>query len=318
MRRFSVAARWLWIFVVVGAAGCAHDAGSSGGTGSSVPPSPSLASTENSTSGTYANQPGATILFVYADSSHRAIIQNATEAAIAACMRSAGFRYEPIVRTDTSATDYLLLVDQSWGVFDRNVAARYGYGQPDEEPSPGGGATSNDPAYIAALFGPDGNQSITQNVTDPITGQIVGTMTVRGGCVGDADNAVFGDPEVRNRYYALDLSIQSLAIDAITRARSSIPTLAALDAWSGCMKSKGYEYSDPMQPLSKDWSDPPTEEELTTALADFDCKMTARLTETFRQEVANAAAVAADEHRQQVSDWTSLQAEIERRLRPNS
>lgn len=273
---------------------------------------PGVDATQNSNVGDDAGSD--VILFVFADSSHRAVIQNATEQAIAQCMSGLGFDYVPLLRSEEEDPHSRNLIDQTIGVYDEAFATQYGYGLPEFPPSDiDGGATSSAPAYVAALFGPDSNTPQMVDIIDPATGQVIGQAETRGGCVGAADDAVFGDAAARQRYNTLDLSIQHMAIDAIARAVAAPATTEGAAAWSQCMHTKGYAYTEPTDPLNSEWPDPPSAAEIATAKADYSCKVESGLLDIFRAQVETFASQSAEEHDAELRQWRVLQTQVEDR-----
>ncbi|MER7702940.1 hypothetical protein ABTX81_08595 [Kitasatospora sp. NPDC097605] len=99
-----------------------------------------------------------------------------------------------------------------------------------------------------------------------------GATVPKGGCVGETKDKLGANPANNNGGDA------QLArdIDATARERSKTDdrVLAVFRSWSECMKSKGYDYADPIKVLDDPrWTSPtPTDVERATAVADVACK----------------------------------------------
>ncbi|MFD0569415.1 hypothetical protein ACFQ0T_09225 [Kitasatospora gansuensis] len=68
------------------------------------------------------------------------------------------------------------------------------------------------------------------------------------------------------------------------KASLSVPQVTqAFEAWSGCMKDKGYSYPNPMDAIgdSRFLGDSPTPPELQVATADVTCKQQVNLIDTW-------------------------------------
>lgn len=66
-------------------------------------------------------------------------------------------------------------------------------------------------------------------------------------------------------------------VDSNERAINDSRVEAAMAAWSECMSARGYDYSSSSEPNNREWPEPPTDEEIATAVADIECKLETNL-----------------------------------------
>lgn len=254
----------------------------------------------------------STILLVSGDSAHRAVVQNATERAIADCMAELGFAYEPVTRSDTEPGDPWASINRQFGLADDEFIDQFGYGWPaTDDAGKEGGQPLGGPEYIAALFGEDDDDTPTATYEDESTGEVA-SSPARDGCLGVADAAVFGSAGRRQRYVALDMALQSMAFDAVARAVAEPDTVAALDAWSTCMAASGYSFSSPLEPPDEEWPEPAGQREIDTARADYACKVDTGLFDIFCSHVTRFVSEAAEEHAAELAEWRTLLGSIGR------
>jgi hypothetical protein len=91
--------------------------------------------------------------------------------------------------------------EANFGLADSSRASQYGYGVPDLS-STSRAAPSDE--ELRALYGVEAGESV--QLTDAITGLDIGGLEQFGGCLGEADRAVYGDFDVKRRYMALRIS----------------------------------------------------------------------------------------------------------------
>lgn len=106
-----------------------------------------------------------------------------------------------------------------------------------------------------------------------------GNPLPRGGCGGEAVSILVGDGQVYD-----DIYVENLNNEPYFLAEEDSRVLAVTEAWSACMKDKGYDYSSPEEPpVDPAWYDAgadgtnaeprqPTPEEIVTAVADVECQ----------------------------------------------
>lgn len=247
------------------------------------------------------------IMYVFFARSHRAVIQNRTEAAIATCLSQQGFEY-PLDERAVEGHDWVAELTGRLGPFDVAQAQQSGYANPHLEDDPVPDEPSGDAAFQVALTGTADAQ--VEDLIDPVSGEVIGRLEVRGGCLGEADVAVFGGADRRARYYALDIGLQNLAVEILLGAETSAAVLDAQDAWSQCMQARGYDYLTTSDPLDIDWPDPASEVEIATAVADVECKSEVGLVERFLEEVGRAEASREAEFSTLLAEWFEITDEI--------
>jgi hypothetical protein len=84
---------------------------------------------------------------------------------------------------------------------------------------------------------------------------------------------------------------------------------AAVAAWAKCMEAKGYHHPDPLAAIGKDWdwAQPASREEVATATADVECKISTNL-------VGIAAAVQAAYDKQYIESHQTQLADFQKQL----
>jgi hypothetical protein len=70
------------------------------------------------------------------------------------------------------------------------------------------------------------------------------------------------------------------ANETLRLSKADSRVVAAVAAWSECMKARGYAYADVSDPRKRQWPEPPGEEEIATATADVECKIQTNLVGT--------------------------------------
>src|SRR5262249_34663169 len=92
------------------------------------------------------------------------------------------------------------------------------------------------------------------------------------GCIGEAGRQLRGTSPNQDWTYA-----ENLATDAHRRSENDSRVLAAMSAWSTCMKGKGYRYARSGDPNNQNWPEPPGPAEIAVATADVACKLQTNL-----------------------------------------
>jgi hypothetical protein len=249
----------------------------------------------------------------YTDADFRGAVRIAMDTAVHDCMAAKGFVYPVGAVVHQPTAPAIEEIDRAIGATNPNDIATHGY-VVDFGVADTGKPTDDSPAFHAALFGPS-DVTDTIPITDPDTGVITGSVEIRQGCVGHADGVVYGDAQAKAQFVGIDLQLQHLAIDAITASLSSKSIVALFGAWSACMKTKGYDYNDPLQPLSVEWPEPrPSQHEVETAIADVDCKASIGLVIAFRTEVQQRVNESEAQSAAAISEWTTLRNRILQRV----
>lgn len=182
--------------------------------------------------------------------------------AVHACMANAGYDYTPQATTQT------LDLNEAIG-FKRltvETAKTGGYGTPTaqgpHEPAPdtAEGKLFADAAFVTALNG-------SQEPTPASASQ--GTVTLTGGCRGEAMTKIYGSPE----NYMLATGIAYNSFFAATLAASTDSGLAeAVQDWQNCMKETAYpSFANPQQ-ASDAGKAAGGQEEIRIAITDAVCR----------------------------------------------
>lgn len=164
----------------------------------------------------------------------------AAEAKIATCMRNAGFDYVPV---DAVTIRRAMDADKSKpGVTEEEYVEQYGFGITTvfEDPvaSLGRGeqniavqaalAPGDQVAYDRALLGEPGSVGLARALEDE---DLSGT----GGCTRKAVKSLFAKDELNGSY----VNPGDVLLEQDPRM------IAAIEAWSSCMKDKGFDYGHP-------------------------------------------------------------------------
>jgi hypothetical protein len=192
---------------------------------------------------------------------------------ISACMRRFGRDYPATVTNAVPGVHFPDLDNANarrYGLFDAESAALYGYNVPPrpEAAEPDSRSTGSGGLEITErdLFLLDGRgRPGYENATLPT--DVDGNALPEDGCNGEADRALadgLAQPDLG--------VVDTLAFEAHQRAEQDSRVRAAVEAWSACMKARGYAYSSIWEPNDYPWPEPPGPEEIATATADVACK----------------------------------------------
>ncbi|MCS7475881.1 hypothetical protein ACFFQW_00020 [Umezawaea endophytica] len=190
------------------------------------------------------------------------------------CMRGAGFDFPPAEeRVDVGLTSWN---ERRYGITDEALAAVDGYGLGARDPAarPSTPRPEPTPEQRAALEGADGC-----------------IERVEAGQGRDEPSGV--DRELPLR----------LANESFTRSRGAPRVRAVVEAWSECVRARGFDSTDPLALASDDrFAGPVTPAEVAAATADVECKRSTNLVGTWFAEersiqrdlvAANRAALAS-------------------------
>lgn len=255
------------------------------------------------------------ILYVYADGTHRRTIDLAMETVITTCMNAAGFDYAPPSRPAADDADTIL--NGPIGLTDPERAAAYGYTAPDDSDPPIDNQLSSDPAFLEALGGPSWGAAEAEvvEIVDPVTGEVIAGQERRGGCLADAESAVYGDEATMFRFFGADYRLQNLGIESVVRALGDDEVIDANDEWGECMMQRGYTYSLAVDPVNAPWPEPrPGASEVATALADVECKSDVGLLAVYRSALHREAEALGAENVGVLEEWTRLYDDILERI----
>lgn len=225
-------------------------------------------------------------------------INQARSIVIGECMARLGFDF-PVRTFEEELTENRygeqLSISRLYGITDRSVAERYGYGRPAERPS----TTTLDqqsPAELLALKGrrlsPGGKPVADMDIPE-------------GGCVGEADRLFESDPDVSP--YGLG---HTLWVQAMSTLQGSDDYVKATEVWSRCLAERGYRVTAPLNDQgdikrlsgagSAQGTATPAEIEL--ALADIDCKDKVDLVGRLNAAGATIARTLIEQHQLALED----------------
>ncbi|MFG3208011.1 hypothetical protein [Streptomyces sp. NPDC048192] len=191
------------------------------------------------------------------------VIERAARSLETQCMARYGFTVTfPLAGVDPPPNADDSNMPRRYGISDPATSAKYGYELPPdstEHPQP----PKLSPAGIAVLTGRTALNPRAEKA--PSTYQ--GKKVPEGGCQQEAFDSLGA---------RIDFTLPShLDHDSLVKSQEDPRVQKALTAWSACMKSKGYTVADPyaavdLAPHSS--SGTASQEEITVALTDIDCK----------------------------------------------
>lgn len=244
--------------------------------------------------------------------------ENAISEHISKCMSEQGFEF-------SSKNSYTQTSNKSYyyGITDAQEAAVYGYRRPvepgvetpvdlaqDEEGAsglepPASGPNNN--AQFDLAFNGDQNNWI--QVKDETTGAVVANYDPDS-CWGKAMDEL--QPKWGQRY-ALETTAQELSRNAYLEAFNSQVVIDGFSAWSTCMETKGFDFTDPDSAYLSIWvGEVPGQEEIKTAVADAECKESTGLNKIWSGEIARLQTVALNKYPGFVEQWNEiLQADLD-------
>ena len=199
-------------------------------------------------------------------------LQAANNAFVTQCMRGFGFDYSAPQTSTAGGTQTSANTAHRYGVVDAQQVARLGYHPPIAADGGKPAAPALDATMQLVLTGGQGSiTSIADLDRKSGSGQSYqGRPIPNHGCVGEAYRKLLanggtpGDPDV-----SAEIDGQSLS-----RSISDPRVVAVFREWSGCMKSKGFSYGMPFDPVNdRRFNTPaPSADEIATAQADVSCK----------------------------------------------
>lgn len=199
----------------------------------------------------------------------RRLLESAVDREIGTCMVALGFTYDGGAGAEHPTTPRPFW-EANFGLLDLVNAQQNGYHVPDfietEMRSP-----PTDANYIAALQGAESGS--VMEVRDTLTGAELGGFEVHQGCIGRAQDALYGSTDQLLRYVALRATLEQRAFDLLERVRSSPQFIELSQSWSDCMQRSGYAFGSPFEPASFPWTEGRLSDvERQTAIADVTCK----------------------------------------------
>ncbi|MFJ1708007.1 hypothetical protein [Kitasatospora sp. NPDC088346] len=215
-----------------------------------------------------------------------------------ACLQRFGLDYA--VSPAGPQTGPRTFTDRRYGVTDQAEVAANGYHLGDRDPR-------THPVH-PTQFSAEQQQVLTGHLpgktgADDTKFEVNGVPVPPGGCYEEAKRGLAGSGELGPSSVAQQANFQTF------KASTSAPQVTqAFEAWSGCMRNKGYSYPSPMDAISdpRFLGDSPTPLEIQVATADVTCKQQVDLIATWlaveaslqkeliaRQPAEFAAALAA-------------------------
>lgn len=169
----------------------------------------------------------------------RVAIDQAVRDQQTACMAGFGFEFRPPpTGTTPPPNPNDANMERRYGITDRVVAERHGYGLAKEEPPAGSSSPKLGEAATMVLSGAVDKGDTKSSA--PISYK--GKEIPQGGCSGWAPRKVGAA--------GLDFSLVSrLNYESLTRSQETPKVRAALKSWSRCMKEKGYEVAIPFDAI---------------------------------------------------------------------
>ncbi|MER7948968.1 hypothetical protein ABTY59_16425 [Streptomyces sp. NPDC096079] len=191
------------------------------------------------------------------------VIERAARSLQTRCMADFGFTVVfPPVGTNPPPNADDANMSRRYGITDRAMAEKYGFGIPPdttEHPAP----PKLTAAAVAVLTGRKG----LDPRAEPAPATYQGKKIPEDGCQGASFDRIGA---------RIDFGLSSrLDHDSLVKSQESPGVRAAVKAWSGCMRKKGYAVADPyaaidLVPRVEGAETSP--KEISAALADIDCK----------------------------------------------
>ncbi|MEW1909378.1 hypothetical protein AB0442_13115 [Kitasatospora sp. NPDC085895] len=215
-----------------------------------------------------------------------------------ACMQRFGLDYA--ISPADPPTGPRTFMDRRYGLTDPAEAAANGYHLGDRDP--------RTHPVRPPQFSAEQQQVLTGHLpgktgTDETNLQVNGVPVPPGGCYDEAKRGLAGSGDLGPSSVAQQANFQtfkaSMSVAQVTKA---------FEAWSGCMRNRGYSYPNPMDAIGdrRFLGDSPTPLELQAAAADVICKQQVHLIDTWfaveaslqkeliaRQQAEFTAALAA-------------------------
>ncbi|MFF4158326.1 hypothetical protein [Streptomyces sp. NPDC001678] len=185
------------------------------------------------------------------------------------CLRRFGLDYE--INPPGPPTGPRTLMERRYGVTDKTEAAANGYHLGDRDPR-------THPAHQPKLSAEQ--QQVLTGRSQENAGEGDSTLRVNGvtvppgGCYDEAKKELVGSGKLGSSDVAQQANFQTF-----TASRSVPQVKQAFEAWSSCMKGKGYSYPDPLAAISdgRFQGNSPTQPERQVATADVACKQQVNL-----------------------------------------
>ncbi|WP_369263710.1 hypothetical protein [Streptomyces sp. R35] len=210
------------------------------------------------------------------------------------CMADYGFDIQLTVAGATPPpNDNDANMERRYGLTDREAAEKYGYGLPEaltDQPRQKVPDLSEEQVEVLT-----GHGKPTKASPDSVPVAKAAPDTYKGKKIHDKGCIGYADEEIGKS--AIDFQLASeLNGQSFTQSMKAPAVKEALGAWSQCMKGKGYTAATPTESAALvQHTDPASQEEIDTALAEIDCKQETNLVDIwFKEETAIQKQQIAD------------------------
>ncbi|MFF2618564.1 hypothetical protein [Kitasatospora sp. NPDC058046] len=202
------------------------------------------------------------------------------QAATGACMKRYGQDY-PVAPQPAPDSQMYGLLNRRYGVADTQTARAWGYHTPATGRS-GEGSPASEPTTLGQM---NERARMVLTGTDPKTGarapEFDGKALPEHGCVAELERLMPGaaggpgGPASGGEGLVSEIKAQTF-----TESQTDTKVVAAVAAWSSCMKSRGYDLTDPLHATDNATSlddAAPSTAEIAQALTDVACKRDSNL-----------------------------------------
>lgn len=223
-------------------------------------------------------------------------VERRIEGIITDCMASKGFRYVPSI--ESAPADWVDGYASGQLALDE-VAAEHGY--PDHAASSleAGGVN---PGLAELEAGARADWELAFFGADRL--EVTGTSTTisDGGCLAKGEAAVYPD---RARFTALSFDMQSLLALSVSTTMNDPEVLTAIDSWSDCMRTRGFEVASPSEARALAGVGEPSR---PMAIAEAQCAEITHLNESAMAVSARVQAALAERYAALIAEWTATLA----------
>ncbi|MBT2364053.1 hypothetical protein J7E88_01565 [Streptomyces sp. ISL-10] len=231
-------------------------------------------------------------------------IEEATTTLQQQCMADYGFQgiVFPQPGANPPPSDNDANIERRYGITDRTMAEKYGYGLPEEltrhtdqkmpdltgvqfevltghtkpeMPKPPKGA--KDGSYLGAP------------TTKPARAEHNGKKLHVGGCIGWSKKKVALHEEDT-------VVVSNLSGESLTASMTSAPVQAVIKDWAACMKTKGHTLANPYKAMDQGVSEADPQKSITLALHDLACKEKTKLIQVWFDEESTIQKQAIKDH----------------------
>jgi hypothetical protein len=201
-----------------------------------------------------------------ATAAERTVVGDAIALSVTRCMAGFGLSWSPEPARFSTPVPQLA---RAYGVADPLTAASRGYHVPtDSRPATAPSGQHLTPEQVRVYSGARDASG------KPVAARFGGKKVPVGGCAQQGLVSIVADPDLDP-----DSVADQILISMGERARKDVRVVAAIAAWSSCMRRAGYQFSDPLEAAARATAagPEPTAVEIRTAVADLGCKNKANL-----------------------------------------